>query len=28
VMGAGSAAERKAKTEEMMDAVGRLLKNR
>ncbi|TMK58994.1 MAG: metal-sensitive transcriptional regulator [Actinobacteria bacterium] len=28
VVGAGSAAEREAKTEEMMDAVGRLLKSR
>jgi len=28
VVGAGSAEEREAKTEEMMDAVGRLLKSR
>jgi CsoR family transcriptional regulator, copper-sensing transcriptional repressor len=28
VVGAGSAAEREAKTEEMMEAVGRLLKSR
>jgi CsoR family transcriptional regulator, copper-sensing transcriptional repressor len=28
VVGAGSAAEREAKTEEMIDAVGRLLKSR
>jgi DNA-binding FrmR family transcriptional regulator len=28
VVGAGSAAEREAKTEEMMEAVGRLLKRR
>jgi len=28
VVGAGSAAEREARTEEMMDAVGRLLKSR